>query len=246
MKCWMVKTWPDVTVDVCYIAVTNSVSIEGYAQRFVQTYLDHPAGYNHKLTIICNGGRLNPRRREYFKRVQCDFFERENDAGFDISAYQDFAARSRANFMVCFGESVHFHRAGWLDRIVSARMEYGPGMYGCFSSHMVRAHLNTTGFGVDPRFLVKYPRVVNNPQRYEFEHGQNCFWKRLVAGDHIAAFVTFDGVWFQGEWRYPDNILHRGDQSNLLAWANHSERYTQANQATRELWTKQSDSKFRL
>lgn len=253
-SCWLLdplnKSEKSLKITVVYIAVTNGSMIDTYAPRFVKTYLDHPAEYPHRLLVVCNGGKLAPHRAAYFAGVDCDFLERENDPGYDISAYQEVAGRflieSSADFLVCFGESVFFHRAGWLKRWADARSEYGPGIFGAFSSHFVRAHLNTTCFGTDPRLLAKYPQVRTNPERYAFEHGQNCYWKRLVAGKNQAALVTFDGVYFQGEWRRPNNIMHRGNQSNLLVQANHSEKWATADPVTKQLWQTQSDSPFRL
>ena len=198
-------------VVVAYICVTEGAMTEAYSPRFVRTYLENPAGAEHRLVVICNGGALSPQRRKFFDDLDCEFYERPNDEGKDISAYQDLAEhlviKNEADFLVCFGESVYFHRPGWLQKLVEARAAHGPGMMGCFSSHMVRAHLNTTAFGCDSRLLAKYPRVITNGDRYAFEHGGTCFWKRLVAGKNTAALVTFEGVFFQGEWRRGNGCL---------------------------------------
>lgn len=231
---------------VCYIAVTDGAYIDAYAPRFARTYQEFPADFPHRLVIVCNGGRLTDRRRAFFDGLKCDFLERPNDAGWDISGFQHVAALNQNSLICCFGESVYFHRTGWLRRLAKARSEFGPGMYGVFSSHNVRAHLNTTGFMADARLIEKYPAVLNHGARYEFEHGHQCFWKRIHAGGHTAALVTWNGYWFPGEWRDPENIMHRGDQSNLLAWCNHTERWATADPATRSAWSAQSNSVFRL
>jgi len=243
----MLKEGQLLRVVVAYVAVTNGTNIESYARRFSDSYQANPAGYPHRLIVICNGGILHPRRKAFFDAIPgCEFVPRENDAGWDISAYQHVAAKIPCDFLVCLGESIHFPRKDWLGRLMSARIEHGPGIYGMFSSHMVRAHLNTTGFGCDPSLLNRYPPVLNHEQRYAFEHGPNCFWIRLFRAGLTTMLVTWDGEWEPGKWRLPDNILHRGDQSNLLAWCNHSERWAIGNPSTRHLWSTQSDSPFHL
>lgn len=252
--CWLLNPNPQpenaLRVVVAYTCVTEGSLTESYSPRFARTYLEHPAGADHKLVIVCNGGSLPPRKKAFFDGLDCEFFDRPNDEGKDLSGYQDLAQRlvidNEADFLVCFGESIYFHRQDWMSRLVNARLEHGPGMYGCFSSHMVRAHLNTTGFGIDARLLTKYPPIRTNGERYAAEHGQHCLWKRLVAGKNTACLVTFQGVYFQGEWRRGEEIMHRGNQGNCLAWCNHTEKFSTADLATKALWTAQSDSPYRL
>lgn len=251
-SCWLMSPQPEnvLRVVVAYICVTDGNLTDAYSPRFVRTYQENPSGYPHDLYIICNGGPLPPRKKSFFDALDCEFFERPNDEGKDLSGYQDLAERlvikNEADFLVCFGESIYFHRTGWLERLVAARLAHGPGMYGCFSSHMVRAHLNTTGFGIDPKLITKYPKVRTNAERYNCEHGQNCMWKRLVAGKNTAALVTFQGVYFQGEWRRGDGIMHRDKQENCLAWCNHTSKFEQGDPPTRQLWSSQSDSPYRI
>jgi hypothetical protein len=239
---------PSIKFTLLYIAVTGGSNIDAYAPRFARTYLEHPPGYPHKLVVVINGGALTERRAAYFKGTHCQFWEHENHGGWDVGAYVDYAqtVADKDEILVCLGESIYFHRAGWLQRIAESYSEYGSGMYGFFSSHMVRAHLNTTGFSTDARLLAQYHRILNHGARYEFEHGHKAYWKRIAAGGHTAALVTFDNIWFQGEWRDGQNIMHRGDQSNLLAFCNHTEKWANADPNTKKMWSTQSDSVFRV
>jgi hypothetical protein len=245
--CWLLQSEiPCPEIIVAYISVTIGQNIDAYAPRFARTYKEFPPDFDHRLVIVCNGGTLNSRRRDYFKGINCEFLERKNDEGKDISAYQQVASENLDSAICCFGESIYFHRRGWLLRLAQARAEYGVGMYGIFSSHYVRAHLNTTGFLTDSRLLARHKPVLNNEARYAFEHSHQCFWKRVAAGGGTAALVTWDNIWFQGEWRCGNNIMHRGDQSNCLAWCNHTSRWENADPNTKTQWTHQSDSPFRV
>lgn len=232
-------------VAVAYICVTGQTSADCYAPRFVNTYLENPGGYDHSLTVLCNGGPLSERQKKYFNGAPCDFMPKENDAGWDIGAYQDFAAQTNADFVVCFGESVHFWRSGWLARMVEARLRFGPGMYGFLATHAVLAHLNTTAFGCDPYCLTKYPRVLNHAARYEFEHGEGAMWRRIQKGGGAAVFVTRNHFLLPGEWRSIRNGLWEGDQSECMVRCNHMERFEMSNPATKLSLTELSNVRFK-
>lgn len=176
------------------------------------------------------------------------FFPRENDGGWDVSAYLSAARGPCADYdaMLCLGESNYFHRQGWLDRLAQAWSRHGPGMYGPFSSNVVMAHLNTTAFFTAPLFLRQYiKRVVTRADRYEFEHQQGALWRRVSAKGYPVRLVTWDGEWEPRFWRSPRNILWKGDQSNCLMWCNHSDGYTAANPHTRANWERQTNAAFK-
>lgn len=148
--------------------------------------------------------------------------------------------------LVCLGESVHFHRAGWLARMVDVWRRLGSGMYGFWSSNLVRPHLNTTGFVVDPVLLRLYRnKVVTKTDRYQFEHGRYAFWKRVRLMGKPVRLVTWDGDWPPERWRQPANILWRGDQSNCLAYCSHTDNYLAAPLETRRVWQRHIDSPYR-
>jgi hypothetical protein len=242
----MIERQAPFNVVVAYIAVSdpNLYSIDTYAPRFRDTYLKFSAGYPHRLIVVCNGGNLTPFRQKHFSGLDCEFYPRPNDGGKDISGYQAIAHTVPCDFLVCLGDSVYFHREGWLKRLVEARLENGPGMYGVFASHYPIAHLCTSFFGVDPCFLRRYPPVTNHTERYVFEHGGNALWRRIVASKAQARLVTFDGDWEPGKWRKPQNCYWKGDQSNCLARVNHLDRWESQREDVRRAWTDAANSPF--
>ena len=169
------------------------------------------------------------------------FFPRQNTDGWDVGGYQDTARKFKCDMLVCLGESVYCTKPNWLVPVVNAWKRYGPGMYGFFSSFLVRPHLNTTAFAVCPQFLGGWPQVDNHPARYAFEHGKYAFWNQMIAFRKPAKLVLWDGVYDQPQWRYPKNILWRGDQSNLLLRCNHTDRYDAADPKTKHQWSYAAD-----
>lgn len=229
-------------VVVAYIAVTNAPHTAEMSSRFVGSWLACPPGADCELVVVCNGGPLPTETALLFDALGGKMLPKENDGGWDIGGFQHAAGVMPSDLLVCCGESVYWHRAGWLARIVNGWSQFGPGMYGMFSSNICRAHMNTTAFATAPIYLQQYPRVTTHAQRYEFEHGVHAFWRGLRGQGRPTKFVTWDGYWDQQHWRYPENILFRGDQSNLLARCNHTDRWFAADLATKMAWGSHADS----
>lgn len=233
---------------VCYIAVTNGPITADYAARFCATYHEFPAGIEHEVLVIANGGPLPQEISLMFEPMKAKMYPRANDPGWDVSAYQD-AARgpcASADMMFCCGESVYFHREGWLARLVDAWKKHGPGMYGPYASNTIRGHLNTTAFFTAPAIIRSYPlRVSTRSDRYQFEHGENALWRRVAQRGLPVRMVTWDGEWPPQTWRSPRNILWRGDQSNTLCWCNHTQRFAEADAKTKQNWLRTCDQAFR-
>ena len=233
---------------VCYIAVANGRFTDDYCSRFAATYHEYPAGIQHELMVIAQGGPLPQSTSLLFSDANAAMWPHPNDPGYDISAYIDAAKGpcATADIMVCLGETVYFHREGWLKRLVEAWAKHGPGMYGPFSSNNVRGHLQTTAFCCHPLMLKQYPvKVQNRADRMQFEHGENALWRRLNARGIPVRMVTWDGEWDHKAWRYPANIIYRGDQSNTLMWANHSDGFSIADARRRQSWARTADQPFR-
>jgi hypothetical protein len=240
MRCEMLKSPP--TVLIAYIAVKDSPLLVSHCSHFVDSYRCHPPGFDHHLLIVCNGGHLSEKNKAIFAAVPHEFLVRTNDAGWDISAYIDVARRFDSDLQVCLGESVYFHRKGWLARLVECYKAHGRGMYGFFSSYLVRPHLNTTAFAVSPQYLREYPVPSDRATRYEFEHGARALWRRIAEKNGATRLTTWDGCYSPEEWRKAPNILWRGTQDNLLMRCNHTDRWEAASEPVRRAWTHGADS----
>ncbi len=231
---------------LAYVAVAGGNLTADYCARFVGSYLTCPPEVEHETVVCCNGGPLDLETAMMFQPMPVKFFPRQNDDSWDIGAYQDVATKFKCDMLVCCGETIFFHKPGWLQRYVDAWDKLGPGMYGTFSSNLVRPHLNTTGFAVDPKFLLGYPRPRNRKERYDMEHGTNSLWQRIESLRFPVRCVTWDGIWDSKRWRQPDNILWKGDQSNLLMYCSHTDRYFGADEETRKGWERNANGGLRI
>ena len=229
---------------VAYTVVSQGGISADYASRFVATFFEYPPGYDCDLLINCNGGPLPLDLSLIFAPLNPQFFPRPNEDR-DLGGYLD-AARGPAkdyDMIVCLGESVYFHREGWLNRLAEAWTKYGPGMYGPFSSNLVRPHLQTTAFCTSPLLLQRCPFSIKD--RYAWEHGTNSFWRWVNRHGMPVRLVTWDGEWLPMQWRVPKNILWRGTQENCLMWANHTDRWRETTPALKTTWSRGADQPFK-
>jgi hypothetical protein len=232
---------------VAYTAVCNGSATTDFAARFVSTWHETPPGIETDLMIICNGGPLNIEQNILFSLLKAKMFPRSND-GWDIGGQIEAARGPCADYdIVLFaGESVYFHREGWLKRLVDAYAKHGPGMYGVFSSNNVRGHLQTTAYFCPPLLLRQYPnKVFTREDRYEYEHGERALWRRVASAGMPVRLVTWDGEWEPRFWRMPQNIHYRGNQSNCLMWCNHSDGYAKADPVRKMNWARTYDQPFK-
>lgn len=232
-------------VVLAYIVVTGGPLTHEYAARFVASYLTFPPGAEHETVVVCNGGPPPHETGLLFAPLNAKFFPRVNDPGWDLTAYMDVAAKCPCDALLCCGESVWFHREGWLKRLVEAWEQHGPGMYGLWASYLLRPHLVTTAFMTAPKCLTSYPRPTNKKERYAAEHGIYPLWKWVAKQKGATKLVTWDGEWDPSQWRTPDNGLWRGDQSNCLAHCIHTDRWFEQDAKKRSDWSKGADGVYK-
>jgi hypothetical protein len=234
-----------VKVLLVYITVTNGSRTNEFAARFIGTYFANQPQADHETLVVCNGGPPSTELGIIMEPLDPKYFVRQNDPGWDISGYQAAAhgPAAAADIFVAIGESVHFHRPGWLRRIVDTWGRFGAGMYGFYSSNIVRPHMNTTAFATHPSLLREYPHAVTtHGDRYLFEHGPFSFWRYVRSRGMPTKLVTFDGEWDPFLWRYPPDILFRGSQTNCLAWCNHTQRWFETTPQNQAAWAAHADS----
>lgn len=142
------------------------------ARRFVRSYTDYPPGsYPHDIHIIINGPDPTQPLKKLFEPIPVQFIQHNNWAK-DIGAFMLAAQLIACDLLVCLGSHIHFHRGGWLDRMMDVYLENGPGLYGCWGYDAPAPHIRTTAFWLPPDLLYSYPHPMADDKRYSFEHGR--------------------------------------------------------------------------
>lgn len=201
-----------------------------FSERWVRTYLAHKPKVPHEIRIVCCGGERTPQIEAMYSWLPCEY-DTYTGAGSDIGACQFAMQRVNADFVVCMSTPVYFWKPGWLERLVEAREFYGDGMYGPMASNENNPHIRTSCWCVDPKTFALYPHVIDTREKCSwaesFDHdGQ--FWqipKWYEAIGKPTMLVTWKTVHAKSEWRQPENIFRRGDQSNCMVWDQHTDVY---------------------
>jgi hypothetical protein len=157
-------------------------------------------------------------------------------AGCDIGSFAFFTSMQEQNvFQVNCVTRVYAHRAGWLNHLVQARYNNGPGLYATsVSREGGHLHACCRCYAFDSDDFKKYPhKIVSRDQGVFFELGEGCLLDWFVAQNLAARVVYWDSVRMIGEsdyWRVP-NCYRDGNQENILVWDKHSQAYAEADDA---------------
>lgn len=211
-------------VIVCYVCPVVPGDHFEYAARFVTSCLMHPAGVEHRLVVVSNGGPPTVEMKGLFSILPgpVEFFQHD-DSGYDIGAYQAVARAKPCQMMVFLGGSTYVRGPGWLARMAEAyRLRGNLALFGATANcgdipRQVWPHIRSTGFWMDPAVLNRYPiKIVTPQQRYPFEHGPQCLTQWMKNQGMRAWMVTWQGEFEWPIWDKVHNGFHRGDQSGLL------------------------------
>lgn len=218
----MIQEMERVSVTIVYVYVSQPGQYEQLANRFIQTYTQHPPGYPHQTALVCNGSLNTQKVGEMFAPLPAHRIIAHDNSGKDIGAYQKAAREVPCELMVFFGASTYFRRPGWLKRMVESYQKHGVTLYGSTANRgapslHVYPHIRTTAFWTTPALFNEYPvKVVRDDQRYPFEHGRNCFTDWVARNGMVPLVVSWIGEHPWEQWDAVPNGYHQGDQSNVL------------------------------
>jgi len=199
-------------------------------KRFVDTYKEFPAEHEHDLIVTISEGsfyNFDAEAREDFEGVDFEPIS-YHGVGRDIGSHQHTAntLSDEFDFAVFVSTQAHFHRAGWLKRLIAARAEFGPGMYGGMGSFQNKPHIRTCFFGMDLGFFRTYPHVINSRVRaLQFESREIDIVAHVRSQGGAICVVYWDGFYGLEHCRIPANTFRKGDQSNCLTWDHHTDIY---------------------
>lgn len=186
------------------------------ARRFTDTYMVNPPGpIDHRLYVVANGSEPNKALKATMSPLPVTWLS-HNNYGKDIGAFQMAAQTVDCDLMVCLGANVFFGKPGWLDYMVKAYLDYGPGLYGAWAFHQPLPHIRTTVFWMPPALLNSYPTQVDNGSRYEFEHGYQSILAHVKNLGYPTMMVSRRGVFAEREW-------HHVERDDCLVFDQHCE-----------------------
>lgn len=154
--------------------------------------------------------------------------------GADCAAYQKVVSVLDYDLVLCLNTLAYPWRLRWLEPFVEAMEVHGKGVYGATASYEVHPHLRTPAIAFHPDVIREYPFATENrSDSNRFEASPNSITAWAERTGYSTILVTADGRYYKPDWRKPDNIFRRGDQSNCLLWDRHTEIYRDADVVTK-------------
>lgn len=196
------------------------------ARRFATQYVNFPPGEtDHELFVVVNGGgQVTPRQERLFSPLYPSFLYHDN-TGKDIGAFLMAARNIPCDLLVCLGGPVRPRMTGWLDVMVRAVENNGPGLYGCWGFHQPAIHIRTTVFWITPQLLNAYPHGIDNAHRYFFEHGPDSITLWCLKNGFPTLQVTRRGVFDVPKWHHVEqqDCLMLDQHCDRLGWKDEGE-----------------------
>jgi hypothetical protein len=213
-------------VTVVFVRVVTKPEYQHGEIRWLNSYYKYKSGYDHNLAVI---DRYAESPEKFLRPVE---YYRYDGGGWDCGAWQFAGREIDADLLVCFNSSTYITGNDWLIRFVQAVEEYGDGLYGPLASYEIQPHIRTPCMIFQPHVVRGYPHEVKSREdTYRFEvfgfPPENINFTQWVRNKGLQTrLVTWDGVYDLPDWRKPDNIFRRGDQSNLIVKDRHTEAYS--------------------
>lgn len=212
------------------VPMDNWSTFKTDVERFAATFQQFELGCDAILFLMvppCEDDQLKAEVSSLFDGINYQL-RPYSGRGADIGAHQCASFQLDDRPMVCLSSRVHFHRAGWLKRLMDCWNDFGPGLYGTAATREPgRLCLRTHCYMLGSYDFQRYPHVINSRSRGHFfewgDHnpdGSLTDWYQSLGG--MTRVVYWDSC-SDVEWLAQDNIFRRGDQSNLLVWDRHTE-----------------------
>lgn len=202
------------------------MSYQAGEERFLARYKQFKPQTPHRLLVV-NCAPIP--RLDKWDDVITDYAA-YTGFGSDCGTYQHVGRELDCDLVVAFNTLAYPWRDGWLEPLVRCREQYGPGVYGPTASYEGHAHLRTPCIAFSPDAIKVYPYVTDTRDKaVQFESGPMNFSLWAYLSGMACRMVTPQGSYEMCDWRTPDNIFRRGDQSNTLVRDRHFDVYDAAN-----------------
>lgn len=210
---------------IYHFPLDRMATYRGFADRFLESYRRLSAGVEHYFLIGLSSpvvGTPQPAWLNGTGSFVC------LTLGMDIATFIHASRLIDAEFIVCIGARVYFHRPDWLKRLLQVREILGDGLY-CSSGSLEGSgslpppnpHARTSFFACSPQMLRDFPHPINSRDDcYRFESGEWNFSKR-----HRTWQVGWNDVSAIADCRKSANCFRRGTQENLLVFDGHTDYY---------------------
>lgn len=213
-----------------------------FSERFASTYEKFKPTIPSELRVVFCGSEPTDKDKELYAGLGA-VFDTYLGTGWDLGAHQTIASKLDHDMVLCLATPAYLWLEGWLELTAEAFDMNGDGLYGPMASYELAPHIRTSAFAFSPATIRTYPHEINSRETcFHFESGftstgiphQSCSWSFsnwMAEQGKPVLMVNAEGCYVRDEWRKPDNIFRRGDQSNCLIRDRHWDIYQAASEA---------------
>lgn len=213
-------------VTVAIVRVNGKDQYNETIKRWLDSYIRFRPTIEHEVLVV---DRYQDNPDGLFDSVASRHV-RYDGLGWDVGTWQFLGQSEHTDLLVCFNSRSYITGPNWLNRFVDSVQSHGKGLYGPLSSLEVAPHIRTPCMIFQPEVIRGYPVLVDTREKtYQFEsmgfgHTPNfTLWCRQKG--YKTMLVTWDGCYDLPDWRRPDNIFRRGNQSNCIVKDGHCDLY---------------------
>lgn len=208
------------------------------ANRFLESYKRFRPSVPHELVVVnCS---KTPSFIPWDSTVSS--YTTYCGTGSDCGTFQSVGRQLTCDLMVCFNTVAYLWRKDWLEPFIKAWTEFGPGVYGPTGSYENNPHLRTPCIAFCPGVIKRYPIEIDTREKAGwFEHGSANLSLWAHNQGIPSRMVTADASYPIQEWRTPENIFRRGDQSNCLVRDRHTDIYDAATPSYKQQLARSAD-----
>jgi hypothetical protein len=230
-----------------------------YLQRFIDSYLEHPAGVAHDLVLAYNGIE-NAQQEAQLDRVVADVPHRKitlPEPVQDLPAYQEAAQQHPSQYYLFANSYCHVLVDGWLELLLKHARREDVGMVAPSGSYesmstaapwwlkplrligfarFPNAHLRTGVFMLSNKMIesLDWPPVKTKQDAWKLENGRKGFSAQVAKRGLKLIVAGADGVGYEPpDWRASDTF-RTGEQSNLVIADNRTDDYARGTPEERE------------
>lgn len=206
-----------------------------FLQRFADTWRQFPPRIRCTLFLVTQGADATQELYDMFSGLP--IIPERYDKGMDLGAQQYIARVSDDAFQVNMTSRCYFHRDGWLARMVRARNEHGPALYGLTASNEGgHFHLCTRGHSYDVDDFKLYPHDITSRDQGVFvELGDGCLLDWFGSIGRKSYIVDWTGCYeCNQQYLGSHNTYRSNDQYNVLFWDKHTQSFADADPPEKE------------
>ena len=222
------------------IRVPSVPLYDSVTKRWLRTYEQFKPSLPHDLIVVDDAVAAPPGDHGRHTDQFCLY----TGGGWDCGIWQWLAKEVEADLLVCCNTSTWYWKDGWLERFAEEFSKCGDGIYGSMASFEIAPHMRTPVYVFPPHIMRDYPILCDSrPKTYTFEcaGGKDTFTSYCIQRGLQTRLVTWDGCYTLPDWRKPENIFRRGDQSNILVKDRHVDTYEASDEAGKQVLSRLAD-----